>query len=195
MVVGLTALAVGAVQAYRVVNGRAISDALLLNPELDLSAVNHNRESANIQAFLWMIRRCEGTHGSRGYNTLFGYEYFDDFSSHPNRKICKNGICSTAAGAYQILYSTWLLCRLNVSGLDDFSPINQDKAATWLLKHRGVLDLVKAGRVEDAIMGNGKRGNGANWEWASLPGSPYGQPVRTMSEAISYYQSAGGVLV
>jgi muramidase (phage lysozyme) len=29
-------------------------------------------------------------------------------------------------------------------------------------------------------------------EWASLPGSPYGQPMRTLAQALETYASYGG---
>jgi hypothetical protein len=46
---------------------------------------------------------------------------------------------------------------------------------------------VLAGRIEQAIAR-------CNREWASLPGSPYGQPVRTMAQALATYAEFGGAL-
>lgn len=141
----------------------------------------------NVKAFLWMIRKCEGTANEKGYNTLFGYEYFSDMSKHPNKVICKGGYCSTAAGAYQILYKTWTTVILKRIALPDFSQKSQDLAAIELLKVRGAYEDVKAGRFESAVQKCAK-------EWASLPGSPYGQPTRTLAQAKGYYKEAGGQL-
>ena len=142
---------------------------------------SHN---ANVAAFLWMIRSCEGTANANGYRTLFGYEYFNDFSKHPNRAVTKGGYTSTAAGAYQILYKTWLFVNTRVE-LPDFSPESQDIAAVELIRYRGALGDVMTGDIRSAIQK-------CNKEWASLPGSPYGQPVRTLEQAIGYYTAAGG---
>ena len=149
--------------------------------EINRTAATTNN---NVKAFLATIRRCEGTADPRGYNTLFAYEYFEDFSKHPNRKICRGNLCSTAAGAYQILKRTWDGVALKL-GLDDFSPESQDIAAVELIRGRGAYDDVLAGRFETAV-------RKCNREWASLPGSPYGQPTHTLAQTKSYYTNAGG---
>lgn len=148
-----------------------------------IEAVSTNN---NLKAFLSVIRYAEGTSGARGYYTLFGYEYIDTLAKHPNRKICKSNYCSTAAGAYQIIYSTWLECATAI-GLTDFSEQSQDLAATHLIKKRGALELIEAGYFEEAI-------SKLNKEWASLPGSPYGQPSKTISELKQVYLQHGGVV-
>jgi len=147
----------------------------------------------NVKAFLAMIRHGEGTTGPNGYRTLFGGKLFDSYSKHPNICVPYKTTCSTAAGAYQFLNKTWNMIRTRVAGLDDFSPDNQDKAAIYLLDYRGVLDDVKAGNFERAINGWSKS-TGANKEWASLPNSPYGQPMVTMAKAKDLYKNAGGTL-
>lgn len=43
-----------------------------------------------------------------------------------------------------------------------------------------VLNLILDNRIKDAI-------ELASWEWASLPPGRYGQPIKEMEEAISYY--------
>lgn len=154
----------------------------------DESNALDDQEAANVQAFLATIRFAEGTLGYDGYRTLYSYKYFDDFSKHPNRKICANNICSTAAGAYQILYNTWITVIQPRAALPDFSPESQDKAAVVLLDKRNALADVKAGRFADAIAK-------VNKEWASLPGSPYGQPTKTLAQVQNYYTAQGGVVV
>lgn len=144
----------------------------------------------NLSAFLWTIRWAEGTANDLGYQTLFGYEYFEDFSDHPRRVITKGGYSSAAAGAYQILPSTWdtvIKPRAYKYGIElpDFSPESQDNGAIVLLKYRDAYDDVIAGRFDSAIAKLGS-------EWASLPGSPYAQPHRTLAELRQVYSQAGG---
>lgn len=144
----------------------------------------------NIQAFLQVIRKGEGTLGDDGYRTHFGGSLFDSFADHPRRVISaglgKNKYSSSAAGAYQFLTRTWdgLVKKY---GFPDFSPASQDKGAVALIAGRNALNDVIAGRIETAI-------NKCNKEWASLPGSPYGQPTKTMDQALETYRLAGGYL-
>jgi lysozyme len=140
----------------------------------------------NVRAFLAMIRVGEGTAGANGYRTFFGGSTFSDMSRHPNVAHTGGGYTSTAAGAYQMLYTTWLEAQAAL-GLPDFSPASQDLAAVWLIKRRGALADVIAGRIATAI---GK----CNKEWASLAGSPYGQPTLTMADDLANFVNAGGNL-
>jgi muramidase (phage lysozyme) len=137
-----------------------------------------------------MIRVGEGTADPDGYRRHFGGRLFDDYSDHPRIAITaglgKNKYTSTAAGAYQFLSRTWDECA-KAMHLVDFSPPNQDKAAEFLIARRKALDDVLAGRIESAIAK-------CALEWASLPGSPYGQPVKTLAQAMESYREAGGVL-
>lgn len=145
----------------------------------------------NLEAFLAVIRHCEGASGENGYRMLFGGELFDTFADHPRRKITKplggKSITSTAAGAYQFLATTWDECRKALD-LRDFSPQSQDKAAEWLIRRRGALDDVHAGRIKEALTKCAK-------EWASLPGSPYGQPTKSLAECLAVYHRSGGQFV
>lgn len=145
----------------------------------------------NVRAVLAVIRRGEGTAGENGYRTLFGGGLFDGFADHPRRSITRKmgsrNITSTAAGAYQFLSSTWDETA-RIMGLRDFTPASQDRAAVGRIAARGALNDVKAGRLADALKKIG-------WEWASMPGSPYGQPVITAAAARSVFQAAGGVAV
>lgn len=142
----------------------------------------------NVRALLAVIRRGEGTAGPNGYRTLFGGALFSDYSDHPRQRITRTmggrPITSTAAGAYQFLSSTWdETARL--MGLRDFTPASQDRAAVGRIAARGALEDAKAGRVNVALRKIAR-------EWASMPGSPYGQPVITEQTARTVYASAGG---
>ncbi|WP_191240013.1 glycoside hydrolase family 24 protein [Pandoraea pnomenusa] len=139
----------------------------------------------NAQAFLTLIRTGEGTLGDVGYRTLFGGGTFNSFADHPNIRVTRGSLTSTAAGAYQILYGTWLEMKAAYD-LPDFSPASQDIAAIGLIKRRGALADVLAGRFDAAIAK-------CNKEWASLPGSPYGQPTLTLARAHDVLANAGGV--
>lgn len=144
----------------------------------------------NVIAFLTLIRHGEGTDDEDGYRRMFGGELFESFEDHPRKairkKLGKSQITSTAAGAYQFLSRTWDECKARLK-LPDFSPASQDKAAVFLIKRRGAYSDVKEGLIKSAI---GK----CNKEWASLPGSPYGQPTLTMEEALDIYIDAGGIV-
>lgn len=143
----------------------------------------------NVIAFLRVIRRGEGTSGADGYRTLFGGGLFTGFTDHPRqvitRKMGGKSISSSAAGAYQFLASTWDETR-SIMRLGDFSQASQDLAAVGRIAARGALDDVKAGRFDLAVTKVAK-------EWASMPGSPYGQPVISLATARTVYEGAGGV--
>jgi muramidase (phage lysozyme) len=148
-----------------------------------------NQAEANRQAMLRVIRFAEGTADDRGYNRIFGGQEVDDLSRHPDICVRFRRTCSTAAGAYQFLTTTW-----NGLGLGEFTPANQDKGATMLIQRRGALADVDAGRFEDAIAK-------LSPEWASLPRwegdtqGTYKQPVKTMQELREVYLAHGGKFV
>lgn len=146
-------------------------------------------ENGNVQAFLKMLRHGEGTTDENGYRRMFGGKLFDSFVDHPRETqtaTFSSGqtVSSTAAGAYQFLSKTWD-GLVRQYGFKDFSPKNQDLGAVALILGRKALDDVLAGRFEEAV-------NKCNREWASLPGSPYGQPVITMAKAKQLYEMYGG---
>ena len=153
-------------------------------PSLQLPA--QPKPSNNLKAFLIMIQYAEGTLGVNAYKTFYGGSLFHDLSRHPNRAITKGGYTSTAAGAYQILYRTWLEVQKTLN-LPDFSPISQDRAAIELIRRRGALEDVLNGRFAAAIYKCRK-------EWASFPGAGYGQGERSVFSLTQVYQSAGGAM-
>lgn len=138
----------------------------------------------NVQALLRVIRAGEGTSDEGGYRRLFGGGTFASFADHPRIVVKRSGLTSTAAGAYQFLSSSWDETK-RIMSLPDFSPASQDFAAVGRIAARGALDDVIAGRFDAAIKKIGR-------EWASMPGSPYGQPTISLDRARSIYASAGG---
>ena len=151
----------------------------------NMSRVNpFDLNNSNVQALLRVIRTGEGTTGENGYRTLFGGGLFNGFADHPRITVKSSGYTSTAAGAYQFITSSWDETK-RVMGLPDFSPRSQDLAALGRIAARGALEDAKAGNFETAIKKIAR-------EWASLPGSPYGQPVISWERARAIYASAGG---
>lgn len=168
--------------------GEAITTTLGLALPASADEVRAVSAEANVQAFLRAIRLGEGTSGPDGYRTLFGGGKFDSFADHPRIKVTAKlggrSITSTAAGAYQALAGTWD-DFVRAVGPRDFSPASQDEFAIWAISRRRALDDVRAGRIEAAIAKCAK-------EWASLPGSPYGQPVVSLAAVKSVYEQNGG---
>lgn len=142
----------------------------------------------NVAAFLRMIRYAEGTADPEGYWRLFGGELVNHLADHPRKRVTRTlggrPITSTAAGAYQILERTWDDLQGSLE-LPDFEPASQDVAAVYLIRRRGALADVRAGRFDAAIEKCAK-------EWASLPGSPYGQPVKSLDQVRRVYAANGG---
>jgi len=145
-------------------------------------------QNQNVQAFLHMIRVGEGTADADGYRRRFGGAMLADLSDHPRNALTAGlgakRYISSASGAYQFLTQTWNECAKALD-LKDFSPASQDVAAVWLIDRRKALDDVLAGRTEAAIAKCAR-------EWASLPGSPYGQPTKTLAQALTAYRTRLG---
>ncbi|AOS82148.1 hypothetical protein Q5W_09650 [Hydrogenophaga sp. PBC] len=143
----------------------------------------------NVRALLAVIRRGEGTADDLGYRRMVGGGEFASYADHP--RVVKSGVFkngkawrSSAAGAFQFLASTWdETARL--MGLADFTPASQDRAAVGRIAARGALEDAKAGRIDLALQKIAR-------EWASMPGSPYGQPVISLATARGVFASAGG---
>lgn len=139
----------------------------------------------NVQAFLRVIRQGESSQDDNAYRTIFGGKLFDVPPwEHPNELVRLNGLQSTAAGAYQFLARTWY-SLVKQYKFPDFSPSSQDQAAVALIAGRGALNDVIAGRLDAAIRKCAK-------EWASLPGSPYGQPTQTLKDCREVFAAYGG---
>ena len=128
----------------------------------------------------------------RPYHVLYGHGYVWTLDMHPNR--CEpigqgpnRGNCSTAAGRYQLLYSTWLELAarhhpqrtddpLDATGLS-FAPVHQDMVVhAWLSEARwGNLSAqLRQGRVQPVL----RRLSGT---WTSLG---YGIETNSMSRQL-----------
>ncbi|NBW80145.1 hypothetical protein EBR21_00170 [bacterium] len=137
----------------------------------------------NVKAFLDTIAFAEGTEDH--YDYIFTFSRFFSYADHPRELRCSGRLCSDAAGRYQFLSTTWdnLARRL---GLNDFSPENQDRAAVQLIKDAGVYGTV-AGISNFNEFANAAYGVSATW--ASMPGSPYGQPTYSASTLYSKFNT------
>jgi len=142
----------------------------------------------NVRAFLRVIRAGETSQDDNAYRMMFGGELLESFADHPRRAITRKLgtqlLTSTAAGAYQFLSRTWD-GLVKQWGFADFEPKTQDLGCVALIVGRKAIDDVLAGRFEAAVAKCAR-------EWASLPGSPYGQPVKTMAQARAVYEQWGG---
>jgi muramidase (phage lysozyme) len=164
--------------------------AVTLNPMNHIPAlVSESTAARNERAFLDMIAYAEGTNGPHGYATAFGGGRIESLADHPrvyhpftNQRGEK--LKTSAAGRYQFLARTWdeLARKLD---LPDFGPASQDAAALELIRQRGALNDVRAGRTEAAIAKCAPT-------WASLPGAGYAQPERKLSTLLAQYRAAGG---
>lgn len=135
-----------------------------------------------ICAFLRCIREFEcqaEKDDSKRYQMLnaplpSGDRRFSSYKTHPWDGQGKPLKGSTAAGAYQILSGTWQ--EIFDKGLiepkgDRFSPTVQDRIAVMKLEDRGVLHLIRTGRIQEALELKGSNGSLAlTSEWTSLPG-------------------------
>lgn len=153
----------------------------------------------NTHAFLGMLALSEGTYfiGDRGYNCLVGStignpKLFHSYADHPRISVVlRSGppdkrLVSTAAGRYQILTRIYDFYKAQLK-LPDFSPASQDAIALQLIRERGALEDVEAGRASIAI-------DKCRKAWASLPGAGYGQHEQRMSRLLLWFVQQGGVL-
>lgn len=137
------------------------------------------------KAYLRMIKASEGG----DYDIIFGGEKIADLSKHPNKRVKFNdragGGVSTAAGAYQIINSTWngMAPRINAN---DFSARNQDRVALALaLEKPGMYEAIMSRNVPKMV----ERSNGI---YTSLPGSKEGgrrHALTTMEYAQAAYDN------
>jgi muramidase (phage lysozyme) len=161
--------------------------AVAIDPSTyNTAAVDDSTAARNIRAMLDTIAWAEGAN----YNTLFGGGTFSDYTDHPRqfirRRLGGRWITSSAAGRYQFLARTWDGLKMKLQ-LPDFSPASQDLGAIELIRERGALEDVKAGRIAMAIEKVRK-------VWASLPGAGYNQPEKSFAQLVQVYQQAGGAV-
>lgn len=141
----------------------------------------------NVRAFLRVIRAGESNQNDSAYTIRFGGSHFGAPPwQHPGRvPITANGYTSTAAGAFQFLYSTWTELAKKWD-FPDFSPESQELGAVALLLQCGAMPFVVSGDLKAACDKAGRI-------WASLPGSPYNQPTITLQRVEQVFRQYGGM--
>jgi muramidase (phage lysozyme) len=131
-------------------HSRGAETATLNSPDQAEDSIRRDRR---VKAFLDTIAEAEGT-GPDGYHIQYTGTKFASFSDHPREMRCGRRygkkLCSDAAGRYQFLSTTWDRFAKKF-GVKDFSPQNQDLMAIELIRERGALGDVEAGRLEPAV--------------------------------------------
>lgn len=151
-----------------------------------LAQLREWRANGNVAAFLHVIRDGESSHDERAYRLRYPNTEFTDLSQHPNVKVpLSNGKFSSAAGAYQITFTTWS-GLVKQYGFADFSPETQDLACIALLAERKAVEPLLRGDLAEAIA----RCVHAPAMWTSLPGGP--ERPRSMERARMIYADWGG---
>ena len=137
-----------------------------------------------VRAFMDTLAFSEGTNDR--YNYIFTYVVFTSYVDHPRKIACEGKLCSSAAGRYQFLSKTWDALAADL-GLRDFTPPSQEKAGVELIRRAGAYKLALK---SDKYANFAAAVNKTNRIWASLPGSPYGQPTHSMAKLWKAYQEA-----
>lgn len=169
--------------------------SLVAEPETAKAVSQLSPEWRVARAALRMITEGESRcAGLSAYAVMYGCRPFTDMSSHPDQCFPINlpgyeGLCSTAAGRYQFITTTWEMsvsyCADQGIVIDDFSPSSQDMGAVCLMAKTDALQSLLQG-----IQSNPEDGSvtvtrdafetflvSASVEWASLAYSDANQPT------------------
>lgn len=150
-------------------------------------------------AFSELGALCDLPQADRGYRVIVGSTtqrpiLVGDYARHPRVAVGTRYGFSDAAGRYQIMAAIDGLIRTDTwdwashaAGVTDFSPAAQDRVALELIRRRGALDDVDAGRFDAAAAKCAA-------EWASLPGAGYGQHENALLALRTKFVALGGVL-
>jgi muramidase (phage lysozyme) len=137
------------------------------------------------------IAFAEGTrnYSNDGYDVMFSVRLASSCTRHPNRCISFGSSCSTAAGRYQFLYSTWSSIA-RARNLGSFEPENQERGAAYLISTTRRVSVPQDRPMSATEFSNAM--SKLSYEWASLPPGRYGQPSKTTSQMRSMYCSIAG---
>ncbi len=133
----------------------------------------------------------EGTRGysKDGYNVMFSFRLASSCQSHPNQCIAFGNTCSTAAGRYQFLTTTWRSVA-SARNLQSFEPENQERGAAYLISTTRRVTVPQDRPMTAAEYSNAM--SKLSYEWASLPPGRYGQPSKTQSQMRTMYCGVAG---
>lgn len=160
-------------------------------PTTTTNPSNQTRASYGTPEQRAMLDAIAWAEGGVTYRTMFGGGQFDISKGwkHPDTVVHGKRYSSAAAGRYQFLPRTWNMAA-RALGLKDFSPINQDKAAIYLMDRRlggNSADILRREGVSNRVL------NAFAGEWAAVPNaygrSAYGQPVKKIKAFKDKYNS------
>ncbi|BAL26774.1 hypothetical protein [Azoarcus sp. KH32C] len=146
-----------------------------------------------IRAFLRCLREfeCQEEHNDEKRYLMTAYplphsgrRMFSGYARHPWATVPNNmHPKSTAAGAYQILHSTWReIVDNKLIESESFTPEVQDRIAVMKLEDRHVLHLIRAGKIREALEVKTPRDKlSLPSEWTSLPGGTENAVRRTQN--------------
>ncbi len=161
------------------------------NVIIDKNSLIKLSRNDKVKAFLDLLAHGEGTSYHPDVKILtdqYRLSFCNDgkissFKDHPRKRCCspvgKRIICATAAGRYMFLQKTWDWVTQEID-LHDFSPLNQDLAAIYLLVISGAMQDI----LQDNIVGAISK---ASRFWAPLPGNDYKQPQTRIKELLQVY--------
>jgi len=137
------------------------------------------------------IAYAEGTrnHSKDGYDVMFSFRLAGSCQSHPNTCISFGSTCSTAAGRYQFLTSTWRSVA-RARNLGTFEPENQERGAAYLISTTRRVAVPQNRAMTASEFSNAM--SKLSYEWASLPPGRYGQPNKTAAQMRSTYCGIAG---
>lgn len=173
-----------------------IEDVDIIHPSKIIPNQKASIKELRVRAFMRMLRVGEGTVGDGGYERLFGgrsfvKDYSRGFSDHPRIDRPFGKKTSSAAGSYQVMGYTWddksMIAKRKKYGITSFGKRDQDLFAVILMKYArpSAWPLLLEGKIKEALELDKKRGYA--YEWASLPPGRYGQPSKTMVQALGLY--------
>jgi muramidase (phage lysozyme) len=152
----------------------------------DRAALQELGRNPRVAAFKPVIRYGESNLTERAYHLRYPNTYFTSLAQHPQVFVpLPDGRKSSAAGAYQITWTTWseLVAKY---GFTSFGIAEQEEACTALIARCGALPLLLAGDVAGAIAA-------ARLTWTSLPGAAENsRRAWTMQAALDLYHRALG---
>ncbi len=138
----------------------------------------------NIKAFLALIQHVEGTDNYYDpYTVRFGGSQVQPDQPHDGQVIHSNNYDSSAIGAYQFLYNTWL--SLHGGQNPPMTAAAQDDAAIKLISQAGAYNDIINGAWGVAI-------RKTNNIWPSLPSGT--QTRTTIDKAIAFIKSNLGTI-
>lgn len=133
----------------------------IYTPPLVMSGGN-----SHVRALMRTISASESKDSTDPYTLLYGGQHFTDLSRHPDQCVRiisgpNKGNCSTAAGRYQLLTSTWeeklQVYHSDATGTpDSFEPQAQDAIVyAWLTDHDAwqtdIPDLLEQGKLDQVF--------------------------------------------